>query len=237
MSLSRAVLVARWAGVGNYCLGRRRLVFSGGLACLWERNHRNSHHHCSNDKPDSSPDRQSGSSCFPVPQSRSCFLPIRSAHSPTPPRQPGPQGETPFERDLAAGAKVPLRPAAFRSTTLRTSARRNLRGRQRLAGPLHGPAHLLVSLLSVEFPYQLHPLLPHREPRVPIDRKVVIHGAPVRPRRLPRPFLRPFHTAAVGFSFLALDPPYRFRMRFSQRDGVPTVTEQNRTLSVVSRTP
>ena len=78
VSLSRAVLVARWAGVGNYCLGRRRLVFSGGLACLWERNHRNSNRHCSNDKPDSSPDRQSGSSCFPVPQSRSCFLPIRS---------------------------------------------------------------------------------------------------------------------------------------------------------------
>ena len=36
----RAVLVARWAGVGDCCLGRRRLAFSGGLARLRERNHR-----------------------------------------------------------------------------------------------------------------------------------------------------------------------------------------------------
>ena len=30
--------------------------------------------------------------------------------------------------------------------------------------------------------------------------------------------LRPFQTATVGRSLLALDPPHRFRMRFPQRD-------------------
>ena len=45
----------------------------------------------------------------------------------------------------------------------------------------------------------------------------VTHGAPVRPRCLSRPFLRPFHVAAVGFSRLALDPLHRFRISFAQR--------------------
>ena len=39
--------------------------------------------------------------------------------------------------------------------------------------------------------------------------------------RLMRPFLRPFHTAAVDFSRLALDPPHCFGMRFSQRNPLP----------------
>ena len=87
----------------------------------------------------------------------------------------------PAEKELAAGAKVSLRP----------TARRNMRG-GRLAGPLHGPPHLLVSLLSVELSDQLHPLRPHREPDVPFDRRNVIHGASVRSRSLSSPFLRPF---------------------------------------------
>ena len=50
-----------------------------------------------------------------------------------------------------------------------------------------------------------------------------MRGHPVRPRRQLRPFLRPFHAAAVRFSLLALDLPHRFRMRFPQRGPLPPV--------------
>ena len=54
----------------------------------------------------------------------------------------------------AAAAIVPLRP-----TALRLIVRREPRGHQRLACPLPGPLPLLVSLLSVDLPHLLQPLL------------------------------------------------------------------------------
>ena len=54
------------------------------------------------------------------------------------------------------GAKVPLRPSAFRPTALPGLPCRLL------AGLLHCPPHLLVSQLSVDLPHLLQPLLQHR---------------------------------------------------------------------------
>ena len=51
-----------------------------------------------------------------------------------------------------------------------------------------------------------------------------MRGQPARPRRQHRPFLGPFHAVAVGCFRLALDPPHRFRMRFSQRNPLPALS-------------
>ena len=52
-----------------------------------------------------------------------------------------------------------------------------------------------------------------------------MRGQPARPRRQHRPFLGPFHAVAVGCFRLALDPPHRFGMRFSQRNPLPSVVD------------
>ena len=148
-------------------------------------------------------------------------------------------GESPPEKllrkDLAAGARVPLRSAAFRPTALPAPCRLlpsplqpcplhlpcllRLPGLL-LSGLLHCPHHLLVSLLSVELPHLLHPLLRRRalDP-APVSATVtVIHCEGVPPRRLTRPSLCPFHIAAIDSSRQALDLTHRFRMRFPKRD-------------------
>ena len=131
-------------------------------------------------------------------------------NSPTPSNQ---TPNSPSSASSAAGAKVPLRSAAFRPTALPALPCRLLPSPLQpcplhspgplrlpgllLSGLLHGPHHLLVSLLSVELPHLLHPLLRRRalEP-VPVSATVtVIHCEGVPPRRLTRPPLCPFHPA------------------------------------------
>ena len=85
----------------------------------------------------------------------------------------------------AAGAIVPIWP-----TALRLIVRRKPRGHQRLAGPLPGPLPLLVSLLSVDLPHLLQPLLIREAPEFPvIDRGVV--GNMDAPSHPPSPRPRP----------------------------------------------
>ena len=127
-------------------------------------------------------------------------------------KQADAKGGYALEKDLAAGAIVPLRSAAFRSTALRPFAHRKLRGSLHLPCPLHLPGllhcppHLLVSLLSVDLPHLLQPLLQHRVlESVPVFATItVIHCESVPPHRLTRPFLRPFPLLEKNS---LLDPP------------------------------
>ena len=91
-------------------------------------------------------------------------------------KQAHPQGgRNTLERDLAAGATVPFRSAAFRPSPLRPFARRKLRGSLHLPCPLHLPGlllvgllhcppHLLVSLLSVDLTHRFGMRFPKRNP-------------------------------------------------------------------------
>ena len=85
------------------------------------------------------------------------------------------------------------RSAAGSIVSLRPIARRKLRGRQQLACPLHGPHHLLVSLLSVDLPHLLHPLLYST-----IKVVIVLYVSSIVPRTSARPVAFPALVQRAG---------------------------------------